>query len=219
MRIGIIRESMLTFPGVKADEPIVDGRREEIKDVLGEKLGATLVESVDPRWPDDPDDREHDRPTYTQALAELMPVFFPDILYRLDDRTAQPRVPGLRREIKPTEFAPGMIIRHGTMRRSTTWSRWPTAGSAAGQPEHPHHPAAEPATAFRFHFVAVRDAPRRRLEGARLHRDAGRLPDAERALEVLGRRSARRVQELGGDRPTSATRSASAGHRRTHQAA
>src|SRR5258708_6633850 len=82
MRIGIIRESMLIFPGVKADEPIVTAAATEIKTVLGGTLGATLVESVDPLWPDDPD-IPNLNPTYTQALAQLVPVFFPEILFRL----------------------------------------------------------------------------------------------------------------------------------------
>ena len=51
MRIGIIRESMLTFPGVRADEPIANAAASEIKEMLGGVLGATLVESVDPLWP------------------------------------------------------------------------------------------------------------------------------------------------------------------------
>jgi len=55
VRIGIVRESMLKFPDVKADEPIVDAAAKEIKTVLGDYLSATLVESVDPLWPDDPD--------------------------------------------------------------------------------------------------------------------------------------------------------------------
>ncbi len=42
---------MLTFPGVKADEPIAQAATREIKDVLGARLGATLVESLDPRGP------------------------------------------------------------------------------------------------------------------------------------------------------------------------
>ena len=37
MRIGIIRESMLTFPGIKADEPIVTAAVKEINDVLGKQ--------------------------------------------------------------------------------------------------------------------------------------------------------------------------------------
>lgn len=54
MRIGIVRESMLTFPGIKADEPISEAANKEIKAILGDYLGATLVESVDPLWPEDP---------------------------------------------------------------------------------------------------------------------------------------------------------------------
>jgi Asp-tRNA(Asn)/Glu-tRNA(Gln) amidotransferase A subunit family amidase len=105
VRIGVIRESMLTFPGVKADEPIANAAAREIKDVLGARLGATLVESVDPLWKDDPD-IENMRTTYTRALAELVPVFFPDLLYRLTS-AGQPLFPEFAATIKPTEFAPG----------------------------------------------------------------------------------------------------------------
>ena len=45
MRIGIIRESMLMFPNDKAGEPIVSAAIKEIKTILGDKLGATLVGS------------------------------------------------------------------------------------------------------------------------------------------------------------------------------
>ena len=96
MRIGIIRESMLTFPGVKADEPISQAAAKEIKTILGDYLGATLVESVDPLWPDDPG-IENMKPSYTDALAQLVPVFFPDILYRLDARRPA-SIPRIRRK-------------------------------------------------------------------------------------------------------------------------
>jgi amidase len=114
MRIGIVRESMLTFPGVKADEPISQAADKEIKAVLGDYLGATLVESVDPLWPDDPT-IENMSPTYTQALAQLLPVLFPDILYRLK-RDGQPQFPEFAAKIKPTEFAPGKTFGTGTMK-------------------------------------------------------------------------------------------------------
>src|ERR1700726_3820391 len=114
MRIGIIRESMLTFPGVKADEPISQAAAKEIKAVLGDYLGATLVESVDPLWPDDPS-IENMSTSYTQALAQLVPVFFPDILYRLR-RDGQPQSPEFAAKIKPTEFAPGKTFGTGTMK-------------------------------------------------------------------------------------------------------
>jgi amidase len=114
MRIGIVRESMLTFPGVKADEPISQAAAKEIKSILGDYLGATLVESVDPLWPDDPT-IENMSPSYTQALAQLLPVLFPDILYRLK-RDGQPQFPEFAAKIKPTEFAPGKTFGSGTMK-------------------------------------------------------------------------------------------------------
>jgi amidase len=113
MRIGIIRESMLTFPGVKADEPISEAANKEIKNILGGYLGATLVESVDPMWPDDPS-IENMKPSYSEALAQLVPVLFPDILFRLTP-DGQPEFPEFAAMIKPTEFAPGKIFGSGTM--------------------------------------------------------------------------------------------------------
>ncbi len=113
MRIGIIRESMLTFPGLKADQPIVEAAANEIKAVLGKQLGATLVESVDPRWPDDPE-IPNMNPSYTQALAQLLPVIFPEILYRLTP-DGKPEFPDFAARIKPTEFEPGKVFGSGTM--------------------------------------------------------------------------------------------------------
>jgi amidase len=113
MRIGIVRESMLTFPGIKADEPISQAADKEIEAILGEYLGATLVESVDPLWPDDPK-IENMKPSYTDALAQLAPIFFPDIFYRLD-RNGKPQFPEFAAKIKPTEFAPGKTFGTGTM--------------------------------------------------------------------------------------------------------
>jgi len=113
VRIGIIRESMLIFPGIKADEPIVIAAAREITDILGRRLGATLVESTDPLWPDDPD-IENMKPSYTRALAEMVPVLFPAILYRLDN-AGQPLFPEFAATIRPTEFATGKTFGSGTM--------------------------------------------------------------------------------------------------------
>jgi len=113
MRIGVIRESMLKFPGVKADEPIVDAAAKEIKTVLGDYLGATLVESVDPLWPDDPQ-IENMKPSYNQALAQMISVFYPEILFQLN-RAGQPEFPEFAARIKPTEFARGKVFGTGTL--------------------------------------------------------------------------------------------------------
>jgi Asp-tRNA(Asn)/Glu-tRNA(Gln) amidotransferase A subunit family amidase len=112
-RIGVIRESMLVFPGIKADEPIVTAAAKEIKDVLAGQLGATLIESVDPLWPDDPS-IDNMSTTYTRALAELVPVFYPDLLYRLTN-AGEPLFPEFAAAIKPTEFAPGKTFGSGSM--------------------------------------------------------------------------------------------------------
>jgi hypothetical protein len=114
VRIGVIRESMLIFPGVKADEPIARAAAEEIKTVLGGRLGATLVESVDPLWPDDPA-IENMTTSYTRALAELVPVFFPDLLFRLNGE-GQPIFPEFAAMIEPTEFVPGQRFGSGAMK-------------------------------------------------------------------------------------------------------
>lgn len=114
MRIGVIRESMLTFPGVKADEPISEAAAKEIKEVLGKRLGATLVESVDPDWKGDPE-MEKMNPSYNQALAQLVPLIFPEILYRLN-KAGNPLYPEFAAAIKPTEFAPGKTFGSGAMK-------------------------------------------------------------------------------------------------------
>jgi len=113
MRIGVIRESMLIFPGLKADEPIVNAAVAEIKNVIGGHLGATLVESSDPLFKDDPE-IENMTVDYTRALAEVVPLFFPDILFRLNGQ-GNPVYADFAAAIKPTEFAPGKTFGTGTM--------------------------------------------------------------------------------------------------------
>jgi len=151
MRVGVIRESMLTFPGVKADEPIVAAAAREIKTILGDKLGATLVESIDPKWADDPA-IENMTTSYTTALTRLIPVFFPDILYRLTP-SGTPLFPEFAAMIKPTEFAPGKTFGTGTMAAIDYM-----VGLSEGRIAPPANlnirtiqPQAE-SLAFRFHF-------------------------------------------------------------------
>ena len=113
MRIGIIRESMPLSPGVKATEPIITAAATEIKTVLGARLGATLVESSDPQFPDDPE-IENMSTTFTRALTKLIPVFMPDILFRVN-AAGHPVFPDVVAAIKPTPFAGGQKFGTGTM--------------------------------------------------------------------------------------------------------
>ena len=77
----------------------------------------------------------------------------------------------------------------------------------------------EMAMAFRFHIsqYLTRRAADWKAQG--LHRDADRLGRAQRALEVLGRRPARGVQELGGGRRSAQSARPAPGRQRAHHAA
>jgi Asp-tRNA(Asn)/Glu-tRNA(Gln) amidotransferase A subunit family amidase len=112
-RIGIVRESMRLRAGDQAAEPISHAAAAEIKSVLGGKLGAILVESGDPAWPRDPD-IEQMKPDFREGLARLVPVFMPDILFRLG-RDGQPLFDEFAAAIRRTEFAPGKFFGSGEM--------------------------------------------------------------------------------------------------------
>ena len=113
VRIGIIRESMLVLPGEKAPVPIATAAAAEIKAILGGKLGAALVESTDPAWHPDLE-IEQMRPDFRTALARLVPVFMPDLLFRLTP-DGEPLFKEFAAAIRPTEFAPGKFFGSGTL--------------------------------------------------------------------------------------------------------
>jgi hypothetical protein len=113
MRLGVIRESMAIPPGSKAEEPIVTAAAREIKEVLGGRLGTTLVESSDPWWRPDPD-IEPMRTDFRRALARLVPVLMPELLFRLGP-DGTPLFKEFAQAIVPTEFMPGKVFGGGTM--------------------------------------------------------------------------------------------------------
>ena len=113
IRIGVIRESMAYQPGSRSEEPIVTAAVREISEVLANKLGATLVESSDPLWTPAPN-VEQMRTDFRRALAVLVPVFMPDLLFRLN-ADGQPVFPEFAEAITPTEFAPGKVFGSGAM--------------------------------------------------------------------------------------------------------
>lgn len=113
MRVGIVRESMVYPPGSKSEEPIVTAAAKEIKTILGDRLGATLVESSHPLWKRDPD-VELMTTDFGRALARLVPLLMPDLLFRLG-RDGQPLFKEFAAAIVPTEFMPGKIFGTGTM--------------------------------------------------------------------------------------------------------
>ena len=113
LRLGVIRESMVYSPGSMTEQPIVSAAVREIKEVLSGRLGATLVESSDPLWAPDPD-LEQMKVDFRGALAVLVPVFMPDLLFRLGD-DGQPVFQDFADAIVPTEFAPGLFFGSGDM--------------------------------------------------------------------------------------------------------
>jgi Asp-tRNA(Asn)/Glu-tRNA(Gln) amidotransferase A subunit family amidase len=114
LRIGVIRESMTIRPGNLTEVPITTAAAREIKSVLRDKLGATLVESSDPLWKPDAD-IEQMTVDYRVALARLVPVFMPDILFRLAS-DGQPVFKEFAAAIRPTEFEPGRVFGSGKMK-------------------------------------------------------------------------------------------------------
>jgi amidase len=113
MRIGVIRESMVFAPGSLTEVPIVTAAAKEIKSVLGGTLGATLVESTDPGWKRD-GDLEVMKTDFRRALARLVPVFMPDLLFRLGP-DGQPVFKEFAAAIERTEFLPGKVFGSGKM--------------------------------------------------------------------------------------------------------
>lgn len=75
LRIGIVREFMVKHTA--NDAAVSDLVDAEIKKVLRDKLGAEIVESHDPLYPDDPD-VPNMKYTFQQALAEILPVHMPE---------------------------------------------------------------------------------------------------------------------------------------------
>ena len=113
VRLGVIRESMLTRPGAHASSVIPPVAATEIKQVLGGTLAATLVESGDPLWTPD-EDLEPMRTDFRQALARLVPVFMPELLFRLGN-DGRPVFPEVAEAVGPTQFLPGRTFGTGTM--------------------------------------------------------------------------------------------------------
>jgi Asp-tRNA(Asn)/Glu-tRNA(Gln) amidotransferase A subunit family amidase len=77
MRIGVVREFMVKH--TKNDAAISDQIDREIKTVLRDKLGAEIVESVDPLYPDDPavpNMKYTFRDAFAEILAHNVPEYF-----------------------------------------------------------------------------------------------------------------------------------------------
>jgi amidase len=113
-RLGVIRESMLVPRGSMTEVPITTAAAKEIKTILGGHLGARLVESTDPLWTPDPD-IETMKLDFRGALARLVPVLMPDLLFRLGN-DGTPLFKEFEAAIQPTEFMAGKVFGSGKMK-------------------------------------------------------------------------------------------------------
>jgi Asp-tRNA(Asn)/Glu-tRNA(Gln) amidotransferase A subunit family amidase len=91
MRVGIVREFMIK--PAPNDIAITDAADREIKAVLRDKLGAELVESTDPLYPDDPAVPNMTF-TFQDALAEVLPITAPEYFFQMKNGAPEFAVPG-----------------------------------------------------------------------------------------------------------------------------
>jgi Asp-tRNA(Asn)/Glu-tRNA(Gln) amidotransferase A subunit family amidase len=106
MRIGIVREYMVKH--ALNDGAITDLIDAEAKTVLRDRLGAEIVESVDPKWPDDP---AVPNMTYTfqDALAETLPINAPEYFFQMEGDAPEFAVPGF--DVRTRDYLVALSLR------------------------------------------------------------------------------------------------------------
>jgi amidase len=106
MRVGVVREFMVKH--VKNDEAISDMVDSEIKSVLRDKLGATLVESVDPMYPDDPA-VPNMKYTFEDAFKEILANNIPEYFWQTEkDGSLKYAVPGW--DVRTVDYAVALAL-------------------------------------------------------------------------------------------------------------
>jgi Asp-tRNA(Asn)/Glu-tRNA(Gln) amidotransferase A subunit family amidase len=83
VRIALLREHFVK--PTKNHEAISDQIDAEAKRVLRDQLGAELVETITPGYPDDPS-VPNLKYTFADALSELLPRFMPEVFSRRNDK-------------------------------------------------------------------------------------------------------------------------------------
>ena len=89
-RIAILREHMVKR--TLNHGAIVDQTNTELKAILRDKLGAELVETLTPDYPDDPDVPNVNY-SFADAFSELLPRLMPEIFSREERSRASSRSP------------------------------------------------------------------------------------------------------------------------------
>jgi Asp-tRNA(Asn)/Glu-tRNA(Gln) amidotransferase A subunit family amidase len=110
MRIGIVREYMVKHTA--NDVAISDRADAEFKTVLRDTLGAELVESVDPLYPDDPS-VPNMRYTFQDALAETLPLSAPEYFFQMDGNEPEFAVPGY--DVRTRDYLVKLALRQAPL--------------------------------------------------------------------------------------------------------
>ena len=170
MRIGIVREYMVEH--TLNDAAISDRIDDEVKTVLRDRLGASLVESVDPLHPDDPavPDMAY---SFQDALAEILPIHMPEYFHKTSRAGA-------------LEFAvPGHDVTSTRYLVELAEGRAPARTQPEPAPRDPLAP------------VAQLRLPHRPVPGPARRRAGQRHGEPRRPREVLLRRGGGGVGQLG----------------------
>ncbi len=110
IRIGIVREYMIK--PTPNDAAISDKADEEFKSVLRDRLGAEIVESVDPLYPDDPA-VPNMKYTFQDAFAETIPFMAPEYLLQMSGDAPEFAVPGY--DVKTQDYMLKLALRRAPL--------------------------------------------------------------------------------------------------------
>lgn len=129
MRVAFAREFMVKH--VKNDATISDMIDKEVKTVLRDKLGAELVETVDPLYPDDPT-VPNIKYTFQDAFAEILPQVAPEYFWLLTS-SGEPEfaVPGY--DVRSTDYALALALGKAPLSPKINLRR--ISGSGLGNPD------------------------------------------------------------------------------------
>jgi len=106
MRVALVREFMVKH--TKNDGAISDQIDQEVKSILRDKLGADLVESVDPLYPDDPT-VPNIRYTFQDAFAEILAHNVPEYFWQKNSKgELEFAVPGW--DVTTTDYALALAV-------------------------------------------------------------------------------------------------------------
>jgi len=132
LRVGLVREFMVKH--TKNDEAISDQIDKEIKTVLRDKLGAELVESVDPLYPDDPA-VPNMKYTFRDALAQILAHDAPEWFW-LTTPSGQPEfaVPGW--DVRTEAYAVALALGQAPLSDKVNLRRV-SNGGGLGDPKSP----------------------------------------------------------------------------------